>query len=176
VGENQKSTIFLVVNWVSYCCDPLSLSLFLSASTDATYIFTAPTCTSTIITLETCASTAELQRFIPRFILKIPYFAYLTQRGDRGERRPKDRVKTGWLYGKLWWINEFFYSKQYAKELTMTRVQSLGSSLNWGHQKLAVDCSNGAPSSPSMHSRSIPVTEGFAFCWKCQTPLLSHFI
>jgi hypothetical protein len=35
---------------------------------------------------------------------------------------------------------------------------------------------NWAPSSPSLHSRSNPVIEGFAFCWKCQTPLLSHFI
>jgi hypothetical protein len=60
----------LVVNRVSSC-----LSFFLSASTTATYIFTAPNCTTTIITLEPCASSAEyqgfhteLQDFILRFI------------------------------------------------------------------------------------------------------------
>jgi hypothetical protein len=36
----------------------LSVSFFLSACTAATYIFTAPTCTTTIITLEPCASNA----------------------------------------------------------------------------------------------------------------------
>jgi hypothetical protein len=29
--------------------------------------------------------------------IKLPYFADLTQRGDMGENRPKDRVKTGLL-------------------------------------------------------------------------------
>jgi hypothetical protein len=43
------------------------LSFFLSASTAATYIFTAPSCTTTIITLEPCALNAEFQHFIPRF-------------------------------------------------------------------------------------------------------------
>jgi hypothetical protein len=38
----------------------------MSACTAATYIFTAPTCT-TIITLEPCALNAEFQHFIPRF-------------------------------------------------------------------------------------------------------------
>jgi hypothetical protein len=40
------------------------LSFFLSATT---YIFTAPTCTTTIITLEPCALSGEFQRFILRF-------------------------------------------------------------------------------------------------------------
>jgi hypothetical protein len=44
----------LVVNWVSSC-----VSFFLSA-------FTAPTCTTTIITLEPCVLNAEFQHFIPR--------------------------------------------------------------------------------------------------------------
>jgi hypothetical protein len=47
------------------------LSFFLTASTAATYIFTAPNCTTTIITLEPCA-------------LKCFYFADTTERGDRG--------------------------------------------------------------------------------------------
>jgi hypothetical protein len=40
--------------------------------------------------LEPCALNAEFQHFI-----KLPYFADLTQRGDSGEMRPKERVKTG---------------------------------------------------------------------------------
>jgi hypothetical protein len=54
----------LVVNWVSS-----SLSFFLSASTPATYLFTAaPNCTTTIISLEPCALNAEYQHSILRFI------------------------------------------------------------------------------------------------------------
>jgi hypothetical protein len=52
----------LAVNWVSSC-----LSFFLSASTAATYISTAPTYTTTIITLEPCGLNAEFHHFIPRF-------------------------------------------------------------------------------------------------------------
>jgi hypothetical protein len=33
----------------------------------ASYIFTAPTCTTTIITLEPCVLNAEFHHFIPRF-------------------------------------------------------------------------------------------------------------
>jgi hypothetical protein len=86
----------LVVNWVSSCP-----SLFLSASTTTTtYIFTAPNCTTTIVSLEPCALNAEFQHFILRFnknvfTLRIP----LKEGIGGGERRPKDRVKTGWLYG-----------------------------------------------------------------------------
>jgi hypothetical protein len=40
---------------------------FMSDSTAATYIFTSPTCTATIIPLEPCALSAEFQHFIPRF-------------------------------------------------------------------------------------------------------------
>jgi hypothetical protein len=73
---------------------------FLSASTAATYIFTAPTCTTTIIGLEPCAlMNAEYQHFILRMsLLKCLYFADTTERWDRGgERRPKDRAKRGLL-------------------------------------------------------------------------------
>jgi len=43
-------------------------SLFLGASTVATYIFTAVViCTTIIIALEPCALNAEFQHFIPRF-------------------------------------------------------------------------------------------------------------
>ncbi len=44
------------------------LSFFLTASTAATYIFTAPNCTTTIISLEPCALNAEYQHFTLTFI------------------------------------------------------------------------------------------------------------
>jgi hypothetical protein len=42
------------------CFHPV-FPFFLSASIAATYIFTAPNCTTTIITLEPCALNAEYQ-------------------------------------------------------------------------------------------------------------------
>ncbi len=41
--------------------------LFPERLTAGTYIFTAPTCTIAIITLETCALNAEFPHFIPRY-------------------------------------------------------------------------------------------------------------
>jgi len=64
------------------------LSFFLlSACAAVTYIFTAPTCTTIIITLEPCALNAETQHFIPRFNKKIPNFANTIGRGDRGRKQ-----------------------------------------------------------------------------------------
>ncbi len=60
------------------------LSFFLSASTAATYIFTAPTCTTTIITLEPCALNAKFQHFILRFIKTAFLCGSHSKRGDRG--------------------------------------------------------------------------------------------
>jgi hypothetical protein len=92
----RKPSIY-VVNWVSAC-----LSFFLSASTAATYIFTAPNCTTTIINLESCALNAEYQHFIPSCsiscwdLLKCLYFVDTTETGDRGwneaQRQGEDRV------------------------------------------------------------------------------------
>jgi len=88
----------LVVNWVSSC-----LSFFLSASTAPTYIFTALTCTTTIISLEPCALNAEFQHFVLRWsisywdLIKCSYFADTTERGDRGV---KGGPKTGWRQGE----------------------------------------------------------------------------
>jgi hypothetical protein len=68
------------------------LSFCQSASTAATYIFTAPTCTTTIIT-------SNLVHYMLSFtisywdLIKLPYFADLTQREDRGW---KEAPKTGW--------------------------------------------------------------------------------
>ncbi len=69
---------FIIMSW------PRPLSYFMSTSTLLAYIFTAPTCTTTIITLKPCALYAEFQHCIPKFYIKLPYFADLTQRGDRG--------------------------------------------------------------------------------------------
>jgi hypothetical protein len=92
----RKPSIY-VVNWVSAC-----LSFFLSASTAATYIFTAPNCTTTIINLEPCALNAEYQHFILSCsisywdLLKCLYFVDTTETGDRGwneaQRQGEDRV------------------------------------------------------------------------------------
>jgi hypothetical protein len=75
-----KKPSILVVNWVSSC-----LSFSLSASTANTYIFTAPNCTTTII---------SLQQYWD--LLKCLYFADTTKRWDRGwkeaQRQGEDRV------------------------------------------------------------------------------------
>jgi hypothetical protein len=52
----------LVVNLVSSC-----LSFYMSDSIVATYTFTTPTCTTTIITFKPCALDVEFQHFILRF-------------------------------------------------------------------------------------------------------------
>jgi hypothetical protein len=46
--------------------------------------------------LEPCALNASFSISYPD-LMKLPYFADLIQRGDGGEKRPKDRVKTGKL-------------------------------------------------------------------------------
>jgi hypothetical protein len=50
--------------------------------TTATYIFTAPTCTTTIITLHPCALNAEFHT--QKSLIKFPYFADTTERGASG--------------------------------------------------------------------------------------------
>jgi hypothetical protein len=67
----------------------------MSASIDATYIFTAPSCTTTIITLEPCALNAEFQHFILRFNKNFLSLLIPLKEGIVGERRPKDRVTLG---------------------------------------------------------------------------------
>ncbi len=68
-----------------------------STSIAATYIFTASTCTSTIIT-----SNAEFQHFIPRFIKTFSYFADLTQRGDSEWKEAQRRWRQDDFKGKLY--------------------------------------------------------------------------
>jgi hypothetical protein len=65
-GTKTSFPPILVVNLVSPC-----LSFFLSVSTAATDIFSAPSCTPTIITLECCD------------LIKFHNFADITERGDR---------------------------------------------------------------------------------------------
>jgi hypothetical protein len=104
-GSNSEMHLALLVpNWVSFCFDPVFL-FFLTTSTAVTYIFTAPTCTTTIITLEPWALNAEFQHFIPRFN-KTSLLADLTQRGDRRWKdAQRQGVKTWWLLRKtLLWI------------------------------------------------------------------------
>jgi hypothetical protein len=81
LGHKLVFPPFLVVYWVSS-----PLSFFLSASTAARYIFTAPTCTTTIIILELCALNAEFQHFILRFNKKFLLCEYHCKRGLMGER------------------------------------------------------------------------------------------
>jgi hypothetical protein len=76
----------------------LCFSFFLSPSPAATYIFTAPTCTATIISLEACALYAEFQDFIPRFnkiLLESKASNGHAERGGYGE--PATRYHTGTL-------------------------------------------------------------------------------
>jgi len=92
-----RNQSILVVNLVSSC-----LSFFLSASTAATYIFTAPKCTTIIVSLEPCALNAEFQHLILSCsisysdLIKYLYFADTVERGDRAwkeaERQGEDRV------------------------------------------------------------------------------------
>jgi hypothetical protein len=75
-GMKLRKPTSLVVNWVSSC-----ISFFLSNSTADTYIFTAPNCTTTIISLELCALNAEFQHFILRFNKMSLLWAYRWERG-----------------------------------------------------------------------------------------------
>jgi hypothetical protein len=90
-GMKLLKLSILVVNGVSSC-----LFFFLSASTAAAYIFSALNCTTTIISLGPRPLSAEFQHFILRFNKMSLLCGY---QGTGGERRPKDRVKTGLFYG-----------------------------------------------------------------------------
>ncbi len=89
-GWNSENHQLWRVNWVSY-----RLSSFLSASTAATYIFTAPNSTTTIVSLEPCALNAEFQHFILRFIKISLLYRYRWKRGQGVKGGPK----TGWSRG-----------------------------------------------------------------------------
>jgi hypothetical protein len=87
LGPKLVFLAILVVNWVSSC-----LSFSPSASSAATYIFSAPTCTTTIITLKPRALDAEFQHFILRFnkISLLCQYHWKTVEGVKAG--PKDRV------------------------------------------------------------------------------------
>jgi hypothetical protein len=91
-----RNAPFFVPNWVSSGFDPSFLFPERLHCCYCTYIFTAPACTTTIINyLEPCALNAEFHHFIPKFLIKFPYFADLTQTGGEGVKR---RPKTGWRH------------------------------------------------------------------------------
>ncbi len=90
----------LVVNWVSFRICLFRIFFFLSASSDATYIFTAPTCTITKITLENCALNAETFSISYSNLIKFPCFADTTERGDKGwkqDQRQGEDMVTLWI-------------------------------------------------------------------------------
>jgi hypothetical protein len=93
-GMKLRKPSILVVNldssYVSF--------LFLSASIATTYIFTALNCTITIISLDSCALNAEFHHFILRFNKNIFTLWIPLKKGIGDEKRPKDRMKTG-FYG-----------------------------------------------------------------------------
>jgi hypothetical protein len=62
-----------------------------------TYIFTAPKCTTTIISFELCALNAGFQHFIMRFNKNVFTLGIPLKEGIGDDKRPKDRVKTGLL-------------------------------------------------------------------------------
>jgi hypothetical protein len=82
----------LVVNWVSSCA-----SFFLGACTAANYIFTAPTYTTTIVTLEPCALNAQFQHLLPRFNQISLLCKYHWKTGIGGESRGDRGWNRGWL-------------------------------------------------------------------------------
>jgi len=85
-GETQKT-----INFGGKLSFILSFLFLECLHCTATFIFSAPTCTTTIITLEPCALNAEFQNFILGFN-KLPYFADITERGDR---RRKEAQRQG---------------------------------------------------------------------------------
>jgi hypothetical protein len=95
--SNSEMHHFLCQTWVSSGFDP-HLSFFMSASSAATYIFFHCSYMYNYYNyLEPCSElNAEFQHFIPRLnktsVLCVPH-----SKRDRGEKRPKDRVKTEWL-------------------------------------------------------------------------------
>jgi hypothetical protein len=109
----------LVVNWVSS-----PLSSFVSASTAATYIFTAPTCTITIINVEPCALDAEFQYFILRFNKNFLTLGRPLKERIRGESRGDTGWKRGWLYGWIYYIVTLLIRKKitFDTKLHETRV------------------------------------------------------
>jgi hypothetical protein len=77
-------------HWVSLC-----LSFFMSASIAVKRIFNAPTCTTSIITLEPYALNSEFQHFIPRFNKISLLCVYHWKRGQGLKAGPK----RGWRQG-----------------------------------------------------------------------------
>ncbi len=85
MGDETQNTI----NFGGKLSFILFFPFFLRASTAATYIFTAPNCTITIMSLKPCALNAKFQHFILRFnkmsfILRIPLKEGIVGLGAQG--------------------------------------------------------------------------------------------
>jgi hypothetical protein len=109
-----------------------------SASTAATYIFTAPTCTTTIITLEPCALNAEFQHFILRFnkislLLPIPL-----KEGIGGEREGDftGNFNAAWIFNSeksdTEVIKRIIKSQLYSKHYYYSACDEMVHILCWG--------------------------------------------
>jgi hypothetical protein len=91
--------LFLVGNWVSSCFHPLfperlHCCCYIGIYFHCSYLY------NTIISSKPYALKAEFQHFIPRFNKKTSLLLRTSVKEGMiimGERRPKDRVKTGWL-------------------------------------------------------------------------------
>jgi len=82
-GGTQRTIIFCgKLNFILSFVYP-EHPFILSALNAATYIFTGPTYSSTIITFNPFTLNAEFQHFIKRFN-KFHHFADATERGDKG--------------------------------------------------------------------------------------------
>ncbi len=103
-GVKLRNAPFLLLNWASSSSfDPLFPFSWAPPLLLHTFS-TVPTSTTTIITSNLVHQLLNFSSSYPDLI-KLHYFVDLTQRGDRGgERRPKDRVKPGWLQEKLYWM------------------------------------------------------------------------
>jgi hypothetical protein len=145
----------LVVNWVSS-----GLSFFLSASTAATYIFTAPYCTTNIISFEPCALMLSIS--ISHWdLLKYFHFMETTERGVRGwkeaQTQGEDRVilRITLLYFTLSLLsphmlivkhspNAGTHSSTSAKKLTLSSTTRAQVVKRWDSSVLG--CNNALPS------------------------------
>jgi hypothetical protein len=79
IQQGREEAIRKTINFCDKIVSPC-LPFFPSASPATTYIFIAPTCTTTIITLEPYALNVKFQHFIPRFNKIFSLYGY-TERG-----------------------------------------------------------------------------------------------
>ncbi len=95
LGVKLRNAPLFVPNWVSSGFDP---SFLFPERLHCCYIhFHCSYMYNYYNYLEPCALNAEFKHFIPRFKTNFLTLRTSLKEGIRGEQRPKDRVKTGWL-------------------------------------------------------------------------------